>query len=424
MSRRRGHSNEVVLNTDAAITVHGVSKKFRLYHRGPQGLKERLLSWVGGGRRTYEEFWALRDVSLVVKPGEMVGLIGANGSGKSTLLQVVAGIYYPDEGQVEVNGRLRALLELGTGFNPELSGRDNIFLNGALMGLPRAKLRERLDAIVEFAEIDRFIDMPLKTYSSGMQMRLAFSVAVHLDPEILVLDEVLAVGDDHFFRKCLRRVNTIRQAGAAVLFVSHELLTVEQMCDRVYLVEDGRIVAEGTASDVLSRYRTSIAAGEAKHVDVKRWGTGDIKIKRVAVSGPRGQPTNTFHTGDPLGIRIEFEAPSRVDRPVFGVAINRDDGTLVTGPNTKMSELVIESVEGEGSIAYVAERLPLIPGSYLVTAAVYDENLIEAYDHWEHCASFMVLEGGTKERFGLVALEASWRLSGNEMRIVGDELPG
>ena len=402
-----------------SITVDRVSKKFRLYHRRPAGLKEQLLSSIRGERSVYEELWALRDVSLVVKAGEMVGLIGTNGSGKSTLLQVIAGIYTPDAGHVVVNGRLRALLELGTGFNHELSGRENVLLNGALMGFSRSEIRKRFDSIVSFAELDRFVDMPLKTYSSGMQMRLAFAIAVHLDPEILILDEVLAVGDDHFYRKCLRRVHAIREAGSSILLVSHGLTMVEQLCDRVYLLDEGRLVAEGTPTEVLSQYRAATAVSETEASSAaegtgtatpKRWGTGEVRITRVAVCGPDGKPSSFILVGQPMTVRIEFEAAAAVHRPVFGIAIRTDDGALVTGPNTKMSGFATDAVRGGGAIEYRVAQLPLVPGSYLVECAVYDEKLLTAYDHWEQCAKFMVLEAGVGERFGVVVLDASWQL--------------
>ncbi len=403
------------MRSDHAVTVDRISKKFRIYQRRPIGFKDHLLSWIHGTHNEYEELWALSDVSLDVKPGEMVGLIGANGSGKSTLLQVIAGIYSPDKGRVVVNGRLRALLELGTGFNAELSGRENSIVNGALMGFSRREIRERLDAIVAFAELERFIDMPLKTYSSGMQIRLAFAIAVHLDPEILILDEVLAVGDDHFYRKCLRRVYSVREAGASILLVSHDLNTIEQLCDRVCLLDRGRLVADGAPVEVLSKYRAAIAESETKEPgelgEGQRWGTGDVRLERVQVCGPDGKPASSFLSGQPVRVRIEFEAAAPVCRPRFGIAIRKDDGSLVAGPNTEISGYPIESVEGKGVIEYRVSDLPLVPGSYVVAAVVYDEKWLTAYDHWERCTKFMVLEEGTRERFGVVVLDGSWRLT-------------
>lgn len=395
----------------ALVAVDGVSKKFRIYHRRPAGLKEQALGWVVGRRSRFEELWAVRDVSLAVHRGETLGVIGANGSGKSTLLQVIAGIYAPDRGAVSVRGRLRALLELGAGFNPDLSGRENVFLNGQLLGFRRAEIKRRFDAMVEFAEVERFIDMPLKTYSSGMQMRLAFAIASHLDPEVLLLDEVLAVGDDHFQRKCLRRVLEIRESGAAILFISHDLATVEKLCDRVCMLEKGTLVAEGPPADVVAEYRASLAGTAATaETTGTRWGSGDVKFTRVALQNPNGSQARFFLTGKGFVIRIEFRASDRVSRPVFGISVRSQDGTLITGPNTKMSRYPIDVVSGSGAIEYRIPRLPLLPGTYVVAVACYDEELVHAYDHWERCAEFLVLEGSTRERFGLVTVDAEWQL--------------
>ncbi len=412
-------------STSAAplVAVEGVSKKFRIYHRRPAGLKERLLGWLTGRRAPFEELWALRDVSLSVARGETLGIVGANGSGKSTLLQVIAGIYTPDNGAVAVRGRLRALLELGAGFNPELSGRENVFLNGQLLGFRRPEIRRRFDAIIEFAEVERFVDMPLKTYSSGMQMRLAFAIASHLDPEILLLDEVLAVGDDHFQRKCLRRVLEIRESGAAILFISHDLATVEKLCDRVGMLEKGVLVAEGQPADVVAEYRASLAGTSTATQTVgTRWGSGDITFTRVALQNPNGTQARFFLTGKGFVIRIEYTAPVAVRRPVFGISIRAQDGTLITGPNTKMSGHPIDLVAGPGAIEYRIDRLPLLPGTYVVAAACYDEDLVHAYDHWEHCAEFLVLEGSTRERFGMITVDAAWTLEPlmqSEHRVTG-----
>ncbi|MBI1875534.1 MAG: ABC transporter ATP-binding protein [Acidobacteria bacterium] len=248
-------------STTPAVVVRDVSKRFRVYHRRPAGLKERLLAVVLRRQvEFYEELWAVRGVSLEVGAGETLGLIGPNGSGKSTLLQIIAGIYSPDRGAVRVRGRLRALLELGAGFNPELSGRENVLLNGQLLGFRKQEIKRRFNTIVDFAEIERFIDMPLKTYSSGMQMRLAFAIATHLDPEVLLLDEILAVGDDHFQRKCLKRIYEIRESGAAILFISHDLNTVERLCDRVGLLMKGSLVDVGEPADIVGRYQALLAA--------------------------------------------------------------------------------------------------------------------------------------------------------------------
>ena len=396
--------------TSPAVSLQHVGKQFSLRHRGPEGLKERVLWWARGRRIDREELWAVRDVSLEVRPGEMLGVIGTNGSGKSTLLQVIAGIYLPDTGTVAVNGRLRALLELGSGFSPDLSGRENIFLNASLLGFRRADIRQRFDAIVGFAELERFIDMPLKTYSSGMQVRLGFATAIHLDPQILLLDEVLAVGDDRFQRKCLTRIRQIRESGAAIIFISHDLVSVEQLCDRAGLIDEGRLIAEGDPATVVGQYRARLA-GTASPLGLgARWGNGLVRIERVQTIGPDG-PGPTVRTGDPLSIRIAFSAETPVARPVVGLAIRKHDGTLVTGPNTRMCGFPIAELSGSGAVEYRVPHVPLLPGTYRLAVSIYDEALLNAYDHWEGCADLTVLEGGTLERFGVVTFEGEWRVS-------------
>jgi ABC-type polysaccharide/polyol phosphate transport system ATPase subunit len=391
-----------------AVLVQDVGKRFIVQHSRPTGLKQRLLRTVAGEPMDHEEFWALRDVSLEVAPGEMVGLVGANGSGKSTLLQVIAGIYVPDAGSVTVNGRLRSLLELGSGFSPELTGRENVYLNASLLGFAQAEVRQRFDRIVAFAELERFIDMPLKTYSSGMQVRLGFAVAIHLDPEILLLDEVLAVGDDHFQRKCLHRIREIRDTGTSILFISHDLVTVEQLCTRVGLMADGQLVRTGPAASVISQYRASLAEGRHESSPTaSRWGTGDATIERVELRLP-SEHRKACRTGDPLAIRIEYTAHRRLPQPVFGIAIRADNGTLVSGPNTKMCGVEIDAIEGPGVLEYRIPKIGLLPGGFVVSAAIYDRELLVAYDHWESCADFIVLEDGIGERFGVVSLEGSW----------------
>jgi ABC-type polysaccharide/polyol phosphate transport system ATPase subunit len=393
-----------------AVSVEHVGKRFEILHRRAAGLKEMALGRLRRARVDHEELWALRDVSFSVNRGEMVGLVGANGSGKSTLLQVIAGIYEPDTGSVAVNGRLRALLELGTGFNSELSGRENIFLNASLLGLKRADIRRRFDGIVEFAELERFIDMPLKTYSSGMQVRLAFATAAHLDPEILLLDEVLAVGDDAFQRKCLGRIREIREGGAAIVFVSHDLLTIEQLCDRVGHVDQGRLVGIGDPAGQIGEYRASLARLRAGQIGPRRWGTGAAHFGAVVLLDGRNQPSDCFRTGEPMTIRMEYEAPEEIPAPVFGLAVRTRDGTLVTGPNTKMCGYPIQAISGRGVLEYKVPALPLLPGSYDLSMSVYDETLLTAYDHWEHCSEFVVLETGTRERFGAVTFGGTWKL--------------
>ncbi|HWC14408.1 MAG TPA: ABC transporter ATP-binding protein [Actinomycetota bacterium] len=242
----------------SSIDVKTVSKQFRLYHRRYDSLKERLVNF---SRPTYEAFWALRDVTFDVKDGETVALIGGNGQGKSTLLQIAAGIMRPTEGSIVTRGRLAALLEIGAGFHPDLTGRENIYLNGSLLGLTKKELDQKFDAIVAFAEVEKFLDNQVKHYSTGMYLRLGFAVATHVDPRIILVDEVLAVGDEGFQQKCLERMRSFQREGRTIVFVSHNLDLIQQMCQRAVLLHDGRVVADGRATEVIPEYRTRLAPG-------------------------------------------------------------------------------------------------------------------------------------------------------------------
>ena len=386
-----------------------MSKRFTLYHRGGSGLKDRLVGLVGGRREARETFWALRDVGFEVPRGETLGLIGHNGCGKSTLLQIIAGILEPDAGTVTTSGRITSLLELGAGFSPDLSGRDNVFLNASLHGVPAAVIRAKFDEIVAFAELGRFIDTPVRNYSSGMYMRLGFSVAAHLDPEIVLVDEALAVGDESFQRKCLRKIQQFQADGVTVIIVSHDLLLVERLCSRACLLQRGELVAVGPAADVISRYH-QIAAASGEVAGEYRWGSREIEIPRVRLLDDQDRPLTSLRTGETLTIAFDYRAAAPVSRPVFGLAVYHEDGTHLTGPNTRTGGLAVPDVSGEGEVRYTIEHLPLLPGRYVVSVSAYDYHLVEPLDHRERVATFTVTEGGTLERFGKVTLGGSWRL--------------
>jgi lipopolysaccharide transport system ATP-binding protein len=392
-----------------AVALHGVSKRFTLYHQGGSGLKERLVGLVGGRREARETFWALRDVGFDIARGETLGLIGHNGCGKSTLLQIIAGILEPDGGRVETTGRITSLLELGAGFSPDLSGRDNIFLNASLHGVPSEVIRTKFDEIVAFAELGRFIDTPVRNYSSGMYMRLGFSVAAHLDPEIVLVDEALAVGDEAFQRKCLRKIQQFQAQGVTVVIVSHDLLLVERLCTRACLLQRGELVALGPAADVISRYH-QIAAASGEVAGEYRWGSREVEIPQVRLLDAEGQPVTSLGTGEALTIAFSYRAASPFVRPVFGLAVYHEDGTHLTGPNTRTGGLPIPLVEGEGEVRYTIEHLTLLPGRYVVSVSAYDHHLVEPLDHRERVATFTVTEGGTLERFGKVTLGGTWTL--------------
>lgn len=391
----------------AVVSFVGVSKRFTIYQRSVAGLKDSLLSHLSARRNQRRDLWALRDVSLDIERGDALALIGANGSGKSTLLQVLAGIHQPDAGRVDVRGRVTSLLELGAGFAPDLSGRDNVYLNASLHGVSRREVDRRFDAIVAFAELEPFIDTPVRNYSSGMYMRLGFSVAVHLDPEILLIDEAFAVGDESFQRKCLRQVREFHRQGVTIVLVSHDLTLAQQLCERAVLLREGRLEAEGRTSDVVARYH-ELAASDIGTSESRRWGTREVEISHVEFLDRDGVPATVFRTRDHVTIRLHYHAARRVASPVFGLAVYRDDDVHVTGPNTRMCGFDVPDAEGQGALDYTIERLPLLPGRYLVSASVYDHDLIVPYDHRDRFISLVVLEGGTGERFGVVEFPASW----------------
>jgi lipopolysaccharide transport system ATP-binding protein len=393
------------------ISLEGASKRFTISRRRVSGLKERLIGTLHGLGEAREEFWALRGVSLKVSAGETIGVIGPNGAGKSTLLQLVAGILIPDEGWVLVNGRVTSLLELGAGFSPDLTGRENIFLNASLHGVPGAVVSRKFDDIVSFAELERFIDSPVRNYSSGMYMRLGFAVAVHLDPEIILVDEAFAVGDENFQRKCLRKLRDFQKRGVTIVLVSHDLHLVEQLCQRACLLEQGSVVSTGHPSEVIAHYHELAGAGVGIP-GARRWGTGEIEILGIEFLSARGEVTSTVRTRDAFTLRVHYRAKARVERPVFGLAFHEEHGAHLSGPNTKMSGFPIPSVAGEGALEYRIEHLPFLPGRYIVSATAYDEDLITAYDHRDRFAAFTVLEGGTSERFGMMELPASWTFAG------------
>ncbi len=402
----------------SAITLDRVSKKFALRRDRPRSFQEMFLSLVKrNGRNAPEEFWALRDVSLIVEPGETVGFIGPNGAGKSTLLKLISRIIEPTTGSVTVNDRVGALLELGAGFHPDLTGRENIYLNGAILGLERRQIDHRLDDIVAFAELERFIDVPVRHYSSGMYVRLGFSVAVHTDPKILLVDEVLAVGDQNFQHKCLERIMEMQRQGLTICFVSHDLGSVQRLCSRAVWLEDGMVQEAGAVGDTVSSYLRHMALQEeaqlAHSVDkpsrtLHRWGDGQARVVSVTFLGSDGMERNVFHVGEPWAVRLCYQAPRRVAEPVFGLAVHRMDGVHVCGPNTAFSGLRIPFIEGQGEVVYRVDALPLMEGTYLLSVAVHNQADTVMYDYHDRLYTFRVRQVGTGERYGLVTMKGIW----------------
>jgi lipopolysaccharide transport system ATP-binding protein len=401
------------------IEFANVSKKFTLHKEQRRGVQERIAGLLRP-RPPGEEFWALRDVSFGVRQGESLGLVGHNGAGKSTALKLITRILEPTSGSVRVHGRVAALLELGSGFHPDLSGRENVFLYGALLGFGRRAMQARLEEIVAFAEIGDFIDMEVKHYSSGMYTRLAFAVATSVDPDILITDEVLAVGDEAFQRKCMERIYEFRRLGKTIIFVSHALETVRTLCDQAVWLDHGIVRASGPAGEVIDAYlddvnRQEVAArarqADGHGADEAAWrrGSREVEIAAVELLGPDGAPQPVYYTGEPLTVRMHYLAHQPVARPQFGLAIHHAGGAHVAGPNNDASGCPIELVEGQGSVDYILPALLLLPGTYRLTAAIHDSSGLHVYDYHDRRYSFVVRTRGLQRSYGLVEMPARWR---------------
>lgn len=408
----------------SAITFDNVSKRFTLYTEQRNSIQERVAGLLRP-RGTAEVFWALRDVSFSIPEGQSLGLIGHNGSGKSTTLKLMTRILEPTTGRVEVNGRVAALLELGSGFHPDLTGRENIFLNGSLMGFSRRDMQARLDEIVSFAEMERFIDTEVKHYSSGMYARLAFAVATSVDPDILITDEVLSVGDEAFQRKCEERIFSFRQEGKTIIFVSHALPVIQRLCDHVVWLDHGEVQMQGPPAPTIAAYLRRVNQQEQERLDAEagdtptvvpeiatqvRYGSREIEIMGVELIDRDGQVQQVAQTGEPLTIRLHYRAKERVEHPVFGLGLNHESGVHLSGPNTFFDNLTIPAVDGRGAVDYTVPSLPLLAGRYLLSVAVYDEAMVHPYDHHVQAFVLVVQSDHVAERFGLMTLGGRWRV--------------
>ena len=398
--------------TEPIVVFDHVSKAFDLHRGRSRSFKELLVNF-GRWRqpRVRDDLHALQDVSFSIAPGETVGFIGSNGAGKSTLLKLIARILEPDSGTVTVGGRVGALLELGAGFHPDLTGRENVYLNASIMGLNRRDVDRRFDEIVAFSELERFIDVPVKHYSSGMYVRLGFAVAVNMEPEILLVDEVLAVGDAAFQRKCFERLDRMRANGVTLLFVSHSAAAVRTHCSRAIWLESGEVVADGDAEAVVQRYTTYAWEKDESRLHAAngtRWGTGRVQITQVRLLNSDGEETQLFKTGESLTVVLQYQAAERVEHPVFGLAIHRSDGVHITGPNTRLGELEITSVEGTGEISYSVDNLFLLEGAYVISAAVVSADDSEMYDYHDRLYPFRVRAIENVDQYGVVTLGGRW----------------
>jgi lipopolysaccharide transport system ATP-binding protein len=375
------------------ILVRGLGKEFRRYPKGkPWTFQASAIHLFR--RHPVEHFWALRDVNFHVAPGRMSGLVGENGAGKSTLLRLIGGVGRPDEGQVETNGRLGALLDLGTGFHPDLTGREGVYVNGVISGLTRREVQERFDEIVEFAELETFIDSPLRTYSTGMQMRLGFAIAVHTDPDLLLIDEVLAVGDAAFQRKCLDRIARIRSRGCTIVLVSHEASLIRNLCDEALWLKNGRVAALGGAVQVVDAYTAALEVG-APNAEGAATLPSPLRISDVRVVRLDGNDASRIESGEMVRVEISLEASEIVDRPMLLVALTTQDGQLCCALNSKDTLELGDSV-GRGQVQLVIDRLDLVPGRYFVDVGAYTSDWGQIYDYHYHRYPLEVVGYGAK----------------------------
>lgn len=399
-----------------AIEVSGLSKKFRLATERRDSLKERFVR--GSGR--YDEFWALRDVSFEIPRGSTFGLIGHNGSGKSTLLKTLAGIYRPTEGSVVVDGRISALLELGAGFHGELSGRENVYLNGAILGLSRKQIDDAMDDIIAFAGLEEFIDTPVKVYSSGMYVRLGFSIAVTVDPEILIVDEIIAVGDEEFQRKCFDHLYELRRRGTTIVLVSHSLGIVADLCDHAAWLDRGRLKAVGPARDVIDKYLGDVnkkeadahagtpAADEGDGGRSARLGSGEVRINKVEFLDAQGHASGFLSTGEPCTVRLHYQAATELPSVTFGISFTHESGVIVSGPNSGYGDLALAVAAGAGHVDFDMRELVLQPGTYLVSAAAVDRG--HTYDYRDRAFELRVRAQGAVTEPGIVRMLGTWKL--------------
>ena len=419
-----------------AVSVKNISKSFKLYYDQSVNLKERALFWK---RNRYESHQVLKDISFDVKRGEAVALVGINGCGKSTTLKMLSRIMSPDSGTIEMSGRVSALIELGAGFHPDMSGRENIYINAAIFGLSRKEIDERIQSIIDFSELGAFIDNPVRTYSSGMYMRLAFSVAINVDADILLVDEILAVGDAAFQAKCFHRMEEIKAQGVTIIIVSHSLGQIEQICDRSLWIDQGRIRMEGRPIEVHPYYLDYIGNKNAKldqaidshqeaHSDVpaenredseepliqedqqsppkKRWGNRDVEIETVRILDSEKRKTETIRTGDAVQIEICYRRNNAaVKNAAVGFGIFRIDGENCYGTNTYLDYIRDYSIEEQGKIVVDIPALNLLPGIYLLDIAFHKEDGF-SYDYWRECVRFTMYSN--IQDVGITRIEHRW----------------
>mgnify|MGYP001377111650 CR=1 FL=1 len=417
------------MKPENAIEVKDVRKKFKVYYDKGSQLKERILFRK---RNRYEERWVLNGISFNVKKGEAIGLIGHNGCGKSTTLKLLTRIMYPDSGYINMRGRVSSLIELGAGFHPDMSGRENIYTNASIFGLTKKEIDERLDDIIAFSEMEPYLDNPVRTYSSGMYMRLAFSVAINVNADILLIDEILAVGDINFQAKCFNKLREIKAEGTTIVIVSHSLGQIEQICDRTIWIHDGKIKAEGKPRDIHPQYmdfmgqqrqeisgketarqeeKSGKKAGERTEEkdgdDKKRWGNGYARIRQINMLDARGKRQKTFVTGSKIVIEMDYTVSRTVKNAVFGIGIFTRDGKQCYGTNTRIDQLQEFDLEKDGVMRITLDKVNLLPGVYLLDVAI-ESDVGNPVDYFREAYTFEMYSAIGD--VGMVRLDHTWEI--------------
>ncbi len=394
-----------VISAEPVLRLEGVGKCFRLYHDVNYSLKERIINWR---KRGYELFWALKDVDLTVYRGETLSVIGPNGSGKSTLLRLMTGILKPNRGKIVTHGTIAALLELGAGFHPDLTGRENIYLNASILGLKRKQVDQIIDEIIDFSELGPFIDNQVKNYSSGMYVRLGFSIAINVNPDILLIDEVLAVGDASFQTKCIDRILRMQREGKTIVLVTHNADIAASISDRILWLERGEVKMLGDPREVSEAYLKAMRT----RPEGSEFGTREIVIEEVEVLDGAGYPALKFSTGDAITIKMRFRAERKVEDPVFGFGIYDQMGLMVYGTNTRLLQVDIPWVEGPGTVEFQLPKLTLLDGRYYLSVAAHTRDGQVNY-HWLDKLYFFDVQSPGRES-GYLAMDCRVALRSGE----------
>lgn len=408
------------MSNDIVIKFEHVSKKYckNIKNSMIYGLSDIGRNLIGMNSHSQKlrknEFWAVNDASFEVKKGEILGIIGPNGSGKTTLLKMLNGIFWPDKGKITVKGKVGALIAVGAGFHNQLSGRENIYINGAILGMSKKEIDTKFNDIIEFADIGDFLDTPVKHYSSGMHVRLGFAIAVHADAEILLIDEILSVGDINFQAKCMEKMKEIRESGTTMVFISHNLNSVQLLCDKAIYLNKGGIQFVGETKDALNEFKKDSLRGQKDDVNEVRFGTMEVEIKKVEFLDRDNKSKNIFKRGEPMKIKIGFEAKNTVEKPDFNISFTTKEGVEITQSSTICHRVYLDKVNGCCEIVYSMDSLPFNIGKYWISVSCYHQYGRVAYDHHDKMYQILVedgaINGTVRDRFGIVSIPAQWEV--------------